>query len=129
MNVSEATADRLRLLASAWEVDEEGAISRLIDRLAAGATEDPTPQSSARADQVEVYAVYDGRRVSGLYDPRTKALTVTSTPLEGSKYKSPSGAAIAVVQATNPKVNPNRNGWTFWTVRSTGDTLQSLRNR
>jgi len=128
ITLTDQTAQRLRLLEGAWDTDSDGAVSRLIDRLsrvsARGARADAP---DGEGNGVAVYAVYEGRRVDGIYDAKAKKLTVTSSPCDGQSFKSPSGAAIAVVQALNPSVNPNRNGWSFWTVVETGRTLQSIR--
>lgn len=127
INVTPETAARLRLLASAWDTNEDGAISRLVDRLAQAGPA-PAVRENLSKTGSPVHAVYEGLRVEGTYDSQTGSLTVDSPPLEGRTFKSPSGAAIGVVQALNPRVNPNRNGWTFWTVSATGSTLQSLRH-
>ncbi|MFF4610054.1 DUF262 domain-containing protein [Streptomyces albidoflavus] len=75
---------------------------------------------------VEIHAVYEGRRVDAYYDPASRVVRILSGPGRG-EYETPSGAAVAVVHALNPHVNPNRNGWTFWTVTATGRLLQSIR--
>lgn len=75
---------------------------------------------------VELHAVYEGRRTTAYYDPPSRTVTIPSGPGRGV-YESPSGAAVATVQALNPHVNPNRNGWSFWTVTATGALLQSIR--
>jgi predicted nucleic acid-binding protein len=75
---------------------------------------------------VEIHAVYEGRRVKGYYDPSSRTVTIPAGPGRG-EYGTPSGAAVALVQALNPHVNPNRNGWSFWTVTATGQLLQSIR--
>ncbi|MBY8845835.1 hypothetical protein [Streptomyces sp. SP2-10] len=36
-------------------------------------------------------------------------------------------AAALRVRALNRHVDPQRNGWTFWTVTATGNLLQSVR--
>jgi hypothetical protein len=77
-------------------------------------------------DGVEVHAIYEGRRVDAYYDPSSRVVTIPSGPGHG-EYETPSGAAVAVVHAINPLVNPNRNGWSFWTVTATGQLLQSIR--
>jgi hypothetical protein len=87
------------------------------------ATEDP-----GAAGGVQIHAVYGGVRTDGVYDPATTAVTITSGPLAGATYSRPSGAAIAVVQLSNRTVNPNRNGWSFWIVSSTGERLQTIRH-
>ncbi|MFI9804818.1 DUF262 domain-containing protein [Streptomyces sp. NPDC052301] len=75
---------------------------------------------------VEIHAVYEGQRVDAYYDPLSRVVRVPSGPGRG-EYETPSGAAVAVVHALNPHVNPNRNGWNFWTVTATGRLLQSIR--
>jgi hypothetical protein len=58
---------------------------------------------------------------------RTGGLTVTSAPLSGTWFRSPSGAAKAVVAALKPGVTPNPSGYDFWFVAGTGKTLASIR--
>jgi hypothetical protein len=48
----------------------------------------------------------------------------------GESFRSPTGAARAVVRHYNPSVNDNRNGWGFWQIDSGGGPrawLQSIR--
>ncbi|MFF4744931.1 hypothetical protein QRN89_29925 [Streptomyces chengbuensis] len=75
---------------------------------------------------VEIHALYESRRTDAYYDPSSRTVTIPSGPGRG-EYETPSGAAVAVVHALNPHVNPNRNGWSFWTVTATGQLLQSIR--
>ncbi|MGW0208998.1 hypothetical protein ACWDZ8_25420 [Streptomyces sp. NPDC003233] len=75
---------------------------------------------------VEIYAISESRRVNAYYDPSSRTVTIPSGPGRGD-YDTPSGAAVAVVRALNPHVNPNRNGWSFWIVTATGQLLQSIR--
>ncbi|WP_333768912.1 GmrSD restriction endonuclease domain-containing protein [Streptomyces sp. IBSBF 2435] len=91
----------------------------------------PSPVSGAAGTDTsesgfEVQAIYEGQRIVGRYDAFTHALTVMSGRARGV-YGSPSGAAVAVVKSINPDVDPNRNGWLFWTVTATGALLHSLR--
>jgi hypothetical protein len=65
---------------------------------------------------IRVYADYDGRRTHGVFDPVTTRIDITSGPLTGKHYKTPSSAARAVVEEARPAVNANRNGWHFWVV-------------
>ena len=122
----------LRLLAQAWRVDEGGAVERLIAEFRSEAV-NLAPINSEKgdgdADWVRVHADYEGNRVNGEYHMRTQAVRISDGIRDCRTFKSPSGAAIAVVTELNPKVNPNRNGWTFWTVSASGDTLQQLRHR
>ncbi|MFD8200447.1 DUF262 domain-containing protein [Streptomyces sp. NPDC059701] len=75
---------------------------------------------------VEIHAIYESRRVNAFYDPSSRTVSIPSGPGRGD-YETPSGAAVGVVKAVNPHVNPNRNGWSFWTVSATGNLLQSIR--
>lgn len=87
----------------------------------------PVPEAGeAPEGEVEVHATYDGHRISGRYNTSTRALTVMSGPDQGV-YGAPSGAAVAVVKALNPYINPSRNGWSFWMITATGELLQSIR--
>ncbi|WP_327421139.1 DUF262 domain-containing protein [Streptomyces sp. NBC_01230] len=87
----------------------------------------PVPEAGeAPEGEIEVHATYDGHRISGRYNTSTRALTVMSGPAQGV-YGAPSGAAVAVVKALNPYVNPSRNGWSFWMITATGELLQSIR--
>lgn len=120
------THAKVTLLARAWEVTPDQAVGRLIDYFHTPAPA-PTPDAAPPADTtVAVHAFYDGRRISGSYDPTNRSLTVDPGPGAG-RYKSPSGAAAAVLLALKPEVHPNRNGWSFWFVDATGETLQTIR--
>lgn len=78
--------------------------------------------------QVAVYADYEGHRTHGKYDPKTTRIDITSGPLAGRSFKTPTGAARAVVAYYKPDVSPNRNGWSFWTIDDgSGKFLQNIR--
>jgi hypothetical protein len=80
------------------------------------------------ADRLAVFADYEGHRTQGNYDPKTTRIDITSGPLAGRSFKSPTGAARAVVAHYKPGVSPNRNGWSFWTLDDgSGRFLQSIR--
>ncbi|RDG34675.1 hypothetical protein [Streptomyces corynorhini] len=79
--------------------------------------------------KVNVYADYEGHRTRGSYDQDTKRIDVTSGPLAGQSFKTPTGAARAVVAHYKPDVNPNRNGWSFWSLDDgSGGLLQNIRH-
>jgi hypothetical protein len=127
LSVSSNTHDRITLLTRAWAVSEDEAIARLLDAFQDGAQ--PGRTASNEEGQIRVHALYDGVRAEGVYHQRTGKLDIVAGPAAGQSFKRPSGAAIAVVQAVNPRVNPNRNGWSFWIVDDDGKTLQSRRSR
>jgi hypothetical protein len=81
-------------------------------------------------EPVPVYAEYGDLRVEALYLPANQRVTVTTDPVAGQTFRSPSGAARAVVTAVNPTRNATQtNGWRFWHVAATGDRLEALRRR
>jgi predicted ATPase len=89
--------------------------------------EEPSTLTDQLSSTVLVHVEYQGQRVEALFAPETGTVRILSAPLEGRSFSSPSGAAIAVVRELNPDVSPNRNGWEFWTVSATGETLSSIR--
>ncbi|WP_370943971.1 DUF4357 domain-containing protein [Amycolatopsis sp. cg5] len=97
---------RIRLLARAWSISEGEVISRLLDQFQHGA---PGSEST-----VEIFGIYQETRVEAVYHTASERVDVTTGELAGQSFKSPSGAACAVVAALNPDIAPNRNGWTFW---------------
>lgn len=79
---------------------------------------------------VPVYAVYGGRRVTGEFVPANQRLLVTSEPVAGQAFKTPSGAARAVVAAWNPgRPTLGVNGWAFWKVAGSDDRIEVLRKK
>jgi hypothetical protein len=88
--------------------------------------EDSEHPEGARGEVV--YADYEGHRTQGRYDPRTTRIDITSGPLAGRSFKTPTGAARAVVTHYKPGVSPNRNGWSFWILDDGSERfLQSIR--
>ena len=103
----------------------EGEIIRRLVGASAQSTEEPDS-----ADQgVAIYADYEGHRVRARYF-RPARVEIADGPLAGKSFKTPTGAARAVVRHYNPSVNDNRNGWSFWQIdngASNREWLQSLR--
>ncbi|GHI06980.1 hypothetical protein AQI88_34345 [Streptomyces cellostaticus] len=122
--VDDVTFTQVNLLARAWNVSPADAVRKLIEHFQR--PDAVTQAASAKGERVAVHALYGGVRIEGEYDPVTQTLTVTTGPAAGD-YRTPSGAASAVLQAVNPQVKPNRNGWSFWVVTETGGLLQTLR--
>ncbi|WUJ74697.1 hypothetical protein OG809_15820 [Kribbella soli] len=93
------------------------------------------PESAADEDQTEklaeipIYADYEGHRTRASFNRDTARIDITSGPLAGRSFKTPTGAARAVVAHYKPDVNPNRNGWSFWILEDrSGAFLQSIRH-
>lgn len=118
-----ATHDRLRLVAATLGVNESDAVAELLRRLTKSSPAATAPDSG----KVPIHVVYKGTRIDAEFDPSTEGVTIMTSPLDGKSFNSPSRAAIEVVRVLNPDVHPNRNGWNFWLVSSTGALLQTIR--
>jgi hypothetical protein len=127
IEIDDQTATAIRLAADTADITPGEVIRRLVDRSRPSSGAMKT--QAAESEKVPIHAVYEGHRTAGTYEVATHRVTITDGPLTSRSFKSPSGAAIAVVTHYQPGVNPNRNGWTFWTVTNSGDLLQSLRHR
>ncbi|MFE2454577.1 hypothetical protein [[Kitasatospora] papulosa] len=123
IELSDTTHNQVALLALAWGVSQSEAVQRLVDHF----QHTSSPRKSEEG-LIHVHALYEGVRVEGVYDPTAESVTVTGGPAQG-RYKSPSGAAAAVLRAQNPKVSASRNGWSFWVITDTGSLLQTMRRR
>jgi hypothetical protein len=123
LTVTDAVYEQVTLLARAWAIS----VSDVVDRLLSDFRSMDRGPASAKAQQVAVHAIYAGVRTEGVYDRATKSLTITTGPLAGKTFSKPSGAAVALVAALRPGVQPNRNGWSFWIETSSGERLQAIR--
>jgi len=82
----------------------------------------PQPGTSTKGERersestggVAVFADCEGHRTHGRFHPGTTRIDITSGPLGGQSFKTPSAAARAVVAHFKPGGKPNRNGWLFW---------------
>lgn len=124
VTLSKTVHDQVSLLSRAWGLTEGGAIERLLEEFQAGGAEDDRP---AGIDGVPIHVLYQGSKTEAVFEPTTRRVTVMTGPLAGQSWKSPSGAAVAVVRKANPTIRAERNGWRFWVVTATGATLESLR--
>lgn len=120
--------ERLMLLAKAWQISAGEVVRRLLEDFVKPDQEATTRDGMTGSEEaVPIYANYGGHRIDAVYYPATTRVEVTSGVLANRSYKSPSGAAIGVVQAYNPNVHPNRNGWSFWFIAENDQALQTIR--
>lgn len=124
-NIADDVYDKVRLLAQAWGTDDNGAIRRLLDAFQRSADEGSA--AGATEGAVEVHVIFEKVRTDAVYDRSTRSITITSGPLAGKSFGTPSGAASAVIKEYRPDVSPSRNGWSFWTISADGRLLQSIR--
>ncbi|SCG15632.1 hypothetical protein GA0070610_1870 [Micromonospora echinofusca] len=123
IEVDDGTKRTVSFAARMANVTEGEIVRRLIaDSSLAG--EEPTE----RENGVPIYADYEGHRTRALYFAPAR-VQIVDGPLKGKSFKTPTGAARAIVRHYNPRVNDNRNGWSFWQIDNGGPRvwLQSIR--
>ncbi len=128
IDISATAAYKIDLLSRAWNMTDAETVDRLLAEF------ESRPRRSSQAEHsgetpntVAVHASYQGVAAQGRYDSLAGSLEIIDGPGAGRVFRTPSAAAIAVVSAVNPSVNPNRNGWNFWVITATGERLQRLR--
>jgi len=125
IEVDEETKRTVSFAARMAHLTEGGIIRRLI--AANALPEESSPQQADRG--VAIYADYEGHRVHARYFNPAR-VEIVDGPLSGQSFKSPTGAARAVIRHFNPSINDNRNGWAFWQIDDESGTrmpLQSIR--
>ncbi len=127
IEVDEDTKRTVAFAARMANLSEDAIIRRLIATSTLASNENARPSSR----DVAVYADYEGHRVHARFVEPAR-VEIIDGPLAGQSFKTPTGAARAVVRHYNPDINDNRNGWTFWQL-DTGSgarrSLQSIRPR
>jgi hypothetical protein len=123
LSVADDVYEQVTLLARAWATSPSDVLRRLLNEFRGA----EAPPAAPTEDRIAVHAIYAGTRTEGSYDPRTQSLTITTGPLAGQAFSTPSGAAVALVATLSPDVNPNRNGWSFWVQSANGERLQAIR--
>lgn len=127
IDVDDRTYAQVRFAARAAGVSEAVVVSRAVEAYVRG---DEGPPVRDAWEPVPIYSEYAGQRVDGLFLPATQRVTVTSGAVSGKHFRSPSGAARAVVRTVKPDRNaPQTNGWRFWHLDATGDYLEVLRTK
>lgn len=128
IEVNEQTYRAIELAGRLTGMSHGAVVERLVARLSEPAQDRATTiQPVPEPNSVSVYADYNGQRTMAMFEPLTTRIDIVSGPLSGSRHKTPSAAARAVVAAERPDVNSNRNGWTFWRVDGTNEPLESRR--
>ena len=101
--------------------------SAIIRRLIAVSTLTGDAPTDTPGPGVAVYADYEGRRIRGRYIEPAR-VEIIDGPLAGQSFKTPTGAARAVIRHYNPSVNDNRNGWDFWQIEDASGVRRSLQS-
>lgn len=123
ITIDDDTHQRLSLVARVAKLD----ISEVVRILA---NDRPIENSADVLDMdsnwVPIYSNYLHSKITGDFNPKTRAVRITSGDLIGTEYSAPSAAAIAVVRDLNPKrENPHTNGLKFWKDTQTRRTIRS----
>jgi hypothetical protein len=104
---------RLSFAARMAGVTEGEIVRRLGAASSLEEAEEPDPDPGQKG--VPVYADYEGHRTRASYFAPGR-VEIVDGPLKGEAFRTPTGAARAVVRHYNPSVNDNRNGWGFWQI-------------
>lgn len=128
IEVDDRTYRSLEFAARVASISAGEVVARLV---ADASMPNPTPSPAGSEDAsklVGIYVDYSGHRTKADFDPDTSRVDITAGPLAGRSFKTPTGAARAVVAHYKPEVSPNRNGWSFWILDDGSQRfLQSLR--
>lgn len=125
VEVDDDTDGYLEFAANIAGLTKGEVVARLVEQ--ARAVVSPQPEA-AEPSAVRVHADYAGHRTTALFTPGPGRIEITSGPLAGQVYRTPSEAARRVIKRYKPGVSGSRNGWSFWVVTGTGAQLQSLRH-
>src|SRR5258708_4849897 len=102
VTVGHTTHRGIVLLSRAWSISEDQVVARLLEAFQGGGQS--APPVHRHDDGIRVHARYAGVFVEGIYRPKSGSLEIVDGPAAGQSFKALSGAAIAVVQALNPRV-------------------------
>jgi hypothetical protein len=119
IEVSDDAFDKIMLAAKIADVSVAVAVDRLVAKaLAPPQQVVPHAQSPmAGTDEIAVYVVYRGQKVSGFLNLETERLRITDAPTAHliKAYRTPSNAAVEIVRSLNPaRQHPETNGWRFF---------------
>ncbi len=109
-----------------------GIIARLVTEAGMQPPTAPAAPAASAAVTVTVYADYAGHRTHGIYDPVTTRIEISAGPLGGRSFKSPSGAAGALIKYYKPQVSNHRDGLRLWRLedgRRLGEVYPSNKTR
>ncbi|MFI6910285.1 hypothetical protein ACIBKY_54190 [Nonomuraea sp. NPDC050394] len=126
IEVSQDTKDKVAFAARMAGTTEGEIVRRLILDPSAGGH---AVSLQTTGDGIPIYADYAGHRTRAQFIAPAR-VEIVDGPLAGKSYKSPTGAARAVVGHYQPEVNDNRNGWMFWAIENGGGPrvwLQTIR--
>jgi hypothetical protein len=149
IEITDRTYRELLTVAITWRTTVTAALARLVAECASGfETDEPAPTNPATAPgatsasgtsgasgseaatgTVAVFARHAGTRTKATFDPHTRAVTITSGPLTGQHFTTPTTAMCAVIINSGSATRGPGNGWRFWIVTATGQPIHSLRDR
>lgn len=126
IELDEQTAALVRFAARMAGLTDSEVVARAVRSYAGQPAELPPRRDPWQP--IALYGEYEGTRVEATYVPATRRVTVTSEPIAGEEFRSPSGAARAVIAALNPaRTASQSNGWRFWHIAETHQRLEVLR--
>lgn len=129
IEIDDVTLRALEFAARMANVSPGVIVTRLVDQASLSPEAEVGSKSHPTDPRVPIFVNYDGYRTGAKYDRATGRVDIVDGPLDGKSFKTPTGAARAVVSHYKPEVSPHRNGWSFWFIDDrSGRTLQSVRH-
>lgn len=126
IELDDETYRMVRFAARLLGVSDSDVVARAVRAFSDGA--DPPPTAPDPWEPVPLYGEYEGQRVEAEYVRATRRLAVTSGPVAGQTFSTPSAAATAVIAALKPdRAYAQTNGWKFWRIAATHQRLETLR--
>lgn len=128
IDLDDETHTLVRFAARLFGVTESEVVARAVRALSERVESTSSAPGRDPWTPVDIYADYGGTRIDAQFVAATRRLTVTSGPVAGTTFTTPSAAARAVVGAVNPaRAETPVNGWRFWRLAETHERLAVLR--
>ncbi len=127
IELDDETYRMVRFAARLLGVSESDVVARAVRAFSGDG--DPAPAVAGDPwEPVPLYGEYEGQRIDAEYVRATRRLAVTSGPVAGQTFSTPSAAATAVIAALKPdRAFAQTNGWKFWRIAATHQRLETLR--
>lgn len=128
IEIDDETYSLVRFAARLFGATESEVIARAVRALRDARKEQAPPDDPWTP--IPLYAEYAGVRIDAEYVRATRRLRITSAPLAGETFTTPSAAASAVINALRRTPgSAQTNGWRFWRIATTHQRLETLRVR
>jgi hypothetical protein len=112
IGISESSYIAIDLAAKLAGTTHAQVVTDLLARVASPSI--PASANDPDGDQVAIARDYKGHRTKGILFPSTGRVTISSGPLSGRSFATPSGAGKAVIIHHSGNQKATCDGWRFW---------------